>query len=378
MPLTVRYNGSGSSNLVTASWWNDYHDLLTGIMQDQEVTLKNNLVLQAIGGPPSAAPAGTAVTGTGLGIGGYAYVYTFASPDGESLPSPAGSVTTTSGNQKVTVGSISVGPTGTTARKLYRTVVGGGTAYKLVVSIADNSTTSYTDTTPDASLGVAVPTSPTFGGSLVIKDQTGAVIFTIANDGSLLSGGSGSTQFGTTQINGNLTVTGSVYFPGTLGVVTYKDVLDASGLDTYVKARGSANLVHLYAQNTDVLNAGTSGVIISTGKIGKTSQGDIIDASSSTLYLKANGGAFIFQSPSGTNKFTRTKESYGSVAVGAGATVAVSHGLGVTPDVILCTPNNGGSGSGSQTWSVQSVGTSTFSIYSNANAVNYYWMAIKM
>lgn len=44
MPLKVRYDGSfvgGQPNNATASWWNDFHDLLTGVMTDQPVTLGN-------------------------------------------------------------------------------------------------------------------------------------------------------------------------------------------------------------------------------------------------------------------------------------------------------------------------------------------------
>lgn len=377
MALTVRTNGSGSSNLVTASWWNDYYNLLTGAMQDQEVTIKNNLVLTAIGASPTAAPTGNVISGTGLGIGNYAYVYTFVSPDGESLPSPALSITTTSGNQQVTVNSIATGPTGTTARKLYRTVVGGGTAYKLVTTLSNNSATSYTDATADASLGASVPTAPTFGGSLVIKDQNGNVKFQIANDGSFIGGGGGNISFGNTTVNGTLTITGDTTFDGRLGVVSSADVFDGSGFDTFVKARGGSNLVHLQASSSDVLSAGTAGVLISSGKLGKSAQGDILDASSSTLYVKAGGAGFVFQSPSGTLKWRRTQESYGTVAVAANSSATVTHGAGGTPDIILCTPNNGATAS-SQTWCVYNVTSTQFSIYNYANAVTYYWLAIRM
>lgn len=48
MPLTVRQNGTtvgGQPNNATASWWNDYYDLLTGAMTDQPVTLGNTLTV---------------------------------------------------------------------------------------------------------------------------------------------------------------------------------------------------------------------------------------------------------------------------------------------------------------------------------------------
>jgi len=71
---------------------------------------------------------------------------------------------------RVSVSSIAVGPTGTTSRKLYRTAV-GGTVFKLVTTIADNTTTTYTDSTADSGLGAAAPTSDTSG----LVSQTGEV-----------------------------------------------------------------------------------------------------------------------------------------------------------------------------------------------------------
>ena len=39
MALTVRGDGTGTAFQVNSTWWNDYHDLLTGSMHDQPVTL---------------------------------------------------------------------------------------------------------------------------------------------------------------------------------------------------------------------------------------------------------------------------------------------------------------------------------------------------
>jgi len=57
----------------------------------------------------------------------------------------------------VPVNWIAVGDAATTARKLYRTAAGGA-QLKLVATIADNLTTSFNDTVPDASLGANAPT----------------------------------------------------------------------------------------------------------------------------------------------------------------------------------------------------------------------------
>jgi len=53
--------------------------------------------------------------------------------------------------------TIPVGPTGTVSRRIYRTTV-GGSAYYLCGEVGDNSTTTFTDRTPDTSLTIGAPT----------------------------------------------------------------------------------------------------------------------------------------------------------------------------------------------------------------------------
>lgn len=69
---------------------------------------------------------------------------------------------TTDWTQNYTVSPLPIGPAGVTARKLYRNT-GPGTALKLVVTIGDNTTVSYTDAVADGSLGAAAPTIDTAG-----------------------------------------------------------------------------------------------------------------------------------------------------------------------------------------------------------------------
>ena len=112
-------------------------------------------------------------TGIALEIGYYEYAVTFVTANGETMAGTRRSITTTSGNQKVDLGSIPVGPSGVTKRRIYRTAVGGG-ALKLVHELADNVTTTYLDETPDASLGAAPPTLNTSGspGTWTANDIT--------------------------------------------------------------------------------------------------------------------------------------------------------------------------------------------------------------
>lgn len=114
--------------------------------------------------PPIAAVP-TLVAGSGLGIGAYKYKITFVTGAGETQGGTEFSITTTTGNQQVLLSQLPTGGGNVTGRKIYRTVVGGATgAEKLVTTINDNTTLTYTDVLADGSLGANVPTSSTAGG----------------------------------------------------------------------------------------------------------------------------------------------------------------------------------------------------------------------
>lgn len=113
---------------------------------------------------PASAPS-CALAGAGAGNvdnGTHSYKVSFV--DGNSIEGPVSAASSTvnvvdkTTNGKVSVTSIPTGPTGTTARKLYRSSAGNVAPWKLVTTIADDVTTSYTDNTADASLGASAPT----------------------------------------------------------------------------------------------------------------------------------------------------------------------------------------------------------------------------
>lgn len=111
---------------------------------------------------PVASPAGTLAASTVLGVGVYKWAVTFIDASGESLPGAQLTLTTTTNNQGANLTSIPLGPSPlTTARKVYRTAVGGA-QLKLLTTINDNTTTTFADTTADGSLGVNAPTVSTF------------------------------------------------------------------------------------------------------------------------------------------------------------------------------------------------------------------------
>ncbi|MDP8231029.1 MAG: hypothetical protein P9L93_08045 [Candidatus Gorgyraea atricola] len=149
---------------------------------------------------PSAATA-TAQAGSGLEIGSYYYRITFVTAEGETARGSNGTVaTTTSGNQQVGLTNIPTGSAHVTARKIYRCTVGQGyDRTKYVATISNNTTTTYTDTTADASLGASSPKFNTTGG--VIYANT-LPVFKFSNDSTAVglyagsTGGRGSSYFG--------------------------------------------------------------------------------------------------------------------------------------------------------------------------------------
>lgn len=111
---------------------------------------------------PAPGAASVALAGAGAGNvdnGAHRYRVTFVTADGETEGGTISETVTVADktvNGKVTVSSIPIGGGAVTARKLYRTVA-AGSDYLLVGTIADNSTTSYTDNIADASLGAGAP-----------------------------------------------------------------------------------------------------------------------------------------------------------------------------------------------------------------------------
>lgn len=111
---------------------------------------------------PGAATAALGAGGTNLlTAGNYKWKITFVTADGETEAGAASNQITVNPATQLPP-ALSAVPTDATAgvtvtaRKVYRTVA-GGTVYKLSGTIADNSTTTYTDNIPDASLGADAP-----------------------------------------------------------------------------------------------------------------------------------------------------------------------------------------------------------------------------
>ena len=120
-------------------------------------------------------PAPSAITvalGSGVGNvdnGAHRYRCTFVTVDGETSGGDISAAVTVADktiNGKVSLSAIPVGGSLVTSRKIYRTAAGGSTYY-LLATIADNTTTTYTDNIADSSLGAEVPSANTTGDPLL-------------------------------------------------------------------------------------------------------------------------------------------------------------------------------------------------------------------
>jgi hypothetical protein len=177
--------------LLNGDGLNGYCIQLTGItytrwaIRNCKLQLVGQPARPAIAGPgltsqltvPTAATATASLAAGNLGSGLYRYVVTFVNANGETSAGAEATTTTDGTHQQVALTAIPTGAAGTTSRKVYRTSVAGAAGTnKLLTTIADNSTTTYTDNTADGSLGAQVPPNNSTGlkevaGSSQIADN---------------------------------------------------------------------------------------------------------------------------------------------------------------------------------------------------------------
>lgn len=119
---------------------------------------------------PTTAVTAAAATGTGgdMYAGTYKYYVTFYNGVAESNFSPVATVTIEESDDGVSLSDIPTGGSTVTARRLYRTDINGSAKYFLA-EIADNTTTTYTDT---QSLAPGADEEATPGDTPVDKKNT--------------------------------------------------------------------------------------------------------------------------------------------------------------------------------------------------------------
>lgn len=148
----------------------------------------------------TAPGALTAAVGTaGALTGTYYYKVTYVTADGETELGTVASVVLSAQRASLTNIPVSSDPK-VTSRKIYRGVAGNSTNFFLVTTLADNTTTTYTDNTEDNALGAIDATyrSNTTAGKFYWNGFSGGAI------------GNYSTAFGYNSLNSNATGYGSV------------------------------------------------------------------------------------------------------------------------------------------------------------------------
>ena len=129
---------------------------------------------------PSVLIAGTPTAGGSVTAGTHSYKVTFvATAGGETTPSAKSNVITavTTSGQTVPLSGIPIGPAGTGSRRLYRTVAGDSGTWKFLVTLANNTATTYSDTKADGDLDTDAPSvnttlsAPDYNYTLIIKAQ---------------------------------------------------------------------------------------------------------------------------------------------------------------------------------------------------------------
>jgi hypothetical protein len=146
----------------------------------------------------------------------------------------------------------------------------------------------YTDTAADASLSSTAPhVNSNFGGAIDLNDASGNANLKFRSNGNIVSTGNVSAA--------SLTITGDSLIGGRIGKTVAGDIIDASGNDTYVKARNAANNIFFQVPNgTSVAKFNSGGLDMLGNAI---TSGNITSANVSTGNialsngLNLNGGA---------------------------------------------------------------------------------------
>lgn len=175
--------------LKTKAGFGEYIDDRASAVVQTALDLQKNITLNQFEPPASGGVASTSGV-AGVISGNTYYQVTFVTADGETELSPFSTITNPT-LQTVFLTSIPTGPAGVIARKLYRTNVAQGEQARYLATINDNTTTTYTDNTPAASLTELPYNVNTTGGIVYLNDVPVIVADKAA---TILGNGSGLTN----------------------------------------------------------------------------------------------------------------------------------------------------------------------------------------
>lgn len=172
LPTTTTLASSAGASLIGRTGGSTVQSAIDATLiadSNGDYNISKGNIKHAIVSAPSAT-LGLSAGAAGSPNGTYYYRITFVTPDGETDGSRNNNQITVT-NTRINITGIPVsGDPAVTARKIYRNVAGEPLEMsKLVATIADNSTTTYTDNVADGSLGARVPFFNTTGGGVSIN-----------------------------------------------------------------------------------------------------------------------------------------------------------------------------------------------------------------
>lgn len=207
---------------------------------------------------PNSAMTYAAGTASGsLGNGNYRYLLTYYYDQGETTPCPVGSAVNPNPATSMNITALQTSrDSHVLGRKIYRTAA-GGSAYLLLATIADNTTTTYTDIIADGSLGAAVPeinTAQSISQILGFTKLTNPMVSEVI----AVTAGTTQTQAGATRVGLNqfaAVTTGNANDGVALPLLNSGLI----GMSIYV-SNLSANALRVYPNTGQTINSGTVNV----------------------------------------------------------------------------------------------------------------------
>lgn len=223
---------------------------------------------------PSTTVTAAQGSATGNLSGNYRWKVTYVTILGETLASSATGIVAISGQASLT--AIPTGPAGVTARKLYRTAA-GGSVYKLVATVSDNTTTTYTDNIADGSLGAV---EPGFSYGRTIQNIKSNLVFDGLYGGGVTSIANTATTADTAPtVTKQYTVLTSNAASGVLKLPTLSS--DLIGVSISIKNNDGLNACTLTPASGQTINSGAN-LSLAANTLA------ILVADSATNWLKVN------------------------------------------------------------------------------------------
>jgi hypothetical protein len=229
----------------------------------------------------------------------------------------SGALAPTGGNNTISAGAkktipltnIPAGPAGTTARRIYRTPVGGG-VQKLLTTINNNSTSTYTDTTADSALGPGSPGSNT------------ALVLTAAHLTAIPTGSTGVSARKLYRRSGGVGLR-LVATIANNSASTYDDTTANAGLGAAPPATNTA-----YLQQIPLSAIPIGGSVVTSRKLYRTKIGNsglfllaTLD-NVATTYLDTTPDASLGAAAPSTNTATAAQVNLSAIPVGASTVTA--------------------------------------------------------